>query len=134
MNVDRLDHIGIAVESLETSSAFYRDVLGIEPDGVEEVPDQKVKVAFFTVGESKIELLEPTAEDSPIAQFIAKRGAGIHHMAVRVDDLPAALEQARAAGIRLIDEEPRVGAGNARIAFVHPKSTGGVLLELCERR
>ncbi len=134
MNVDRLDHIGIAVESLETSSTFYRDVLGIESGGVEEVPDQRVRVAFFSLGESKIELLEPTAEDSPIAQFIAKRGAGIHHMAVRVDDLPAALEQARAAGIRLIDEQPRVGAGNARIAFVHPKSTGGVLLELCERR
>ncbi len=133
MNVDRLDHIGIAVEDLEASCTVYRDVLGIEPGGVEEVPDQKVKVAFFPVGDSKIELLEPTGEDSPIAQFIRKRGAGIHHMAIRVDDLEAALDRAREAGIRLIDEEPRAGAGNARIAFVHPKSTGGVLLELCER-
>jgi len=133
VNVDRLDHIGIAVEDLEASCTVYRDVLGIEPGGVEEVPDQKVKVAFFPVGDSKIELLEPTGEDSPIAQFIRKRGAGIHHMAIRVDDLEAALDRAREAGIRLIDEEPRAGAGNARIAFVHPKSTGGVLLELCER-
>ena len=133
MNVDRLDHIGIAVEDLEASCTVYRDVLGIEPGGIEEVADQKVKVAFFPVGDSKIELLEPTAGDSPIAQFIRKRGAGIHHMAIRVDDLEAALDRAREAGIRLIDEEPRAGAGNARIAFVHPKSTGGVLLELCER-
>ncbi len=133
MNVNRLDHIGIAVENLETSSILYRDVLGIEHGGVEDVPDQKVRVAFFPVGDSEIELLEPTTGDSPIAQFIAKRGAGIHHMAIRVDNLPAALDRAREAGIRLIDEQPRAGAGGARIAFVHPKSTGGVLLELCER-
>jgi len=133
VNVNRLDHIGIAVENLETSSILYRDVLGIEHGGVEDVPDQKVRVAFFPVGDSEIELLEPTTGDSPIAQFIAKRGAGIHHMAIRVDNLPAALDRAREAGIRLIDEQPRAGAGGARIAFVHPKSTGGVLLELCER-
>jgi len=133
VNIDRLDHIGIAVEDLEASCTLYRDVLGIASAGVEEVADQKVKVAFFAVGDSKIELLEPTSADSPIAQFIEKRGAGIHHMAIGVDDIEAALERAREAGIRLIDEEPRVGAGNARIAFVHPKSTGGVLLELCER-
>ncbi|MFP3960521.1 MAG: methylmalonyl-CoA epimerase [Spirochaetaceae bacterium] len=133
MHARRVDHVGIAVEDLEAASKVYSELLGIERQGVEEVAEQKVRVAFFPLGESEIELLEPTTEDSPIAGFIAKRGPGIHHMAVRVDDLPAALERARKAGMRLIDEEPRAGAGGARIAFVHPASTGGVLLELCER-
>ncbi len=133
MRAETVDHVGIAVEDLEAASAVYGELLGVERQGVEDVPDQKVRVAFFPLGESEIELLEPTTDDSPIASFIAKRGPGIHHIAVRVDDLPAALERARDAGIRLIDEEPRAGAGGARIAFVHPKSTGGVLLELCER-
>ncbi|MFP4638602.1 MAG: methylmalonyl-CoA epimerase [Spirochaetaceae bacterium] len=133
MHARRVDHVGIAVEDLEAASKVYSELLGIERQGVEEVAEQKVRVAFFPLGDSEIELLEPTTEDSPIAAFIAKRGPGIHHMAVRVDDLPAALERARKAGMRLIDEEPRAGAGGARIAFVHPASTGGVLLELCER-
>ncbi len=133
MRAETVDHVGIAVKDLEAASAVYAELLGVERQGVEEVAEQKVRVAFFPLGESEIELLEPTTDDSPIASFIAKRGPGIHHIAVRVDDLPAALERAREAGIRLIDEEPRSGAGGARIAFVHPKSTGGVLLELCER-
>ncbi|MFW5786625.1 MAG: methylmalonyl-CoA epimerase [bacterium] len=133
MHARRVDHVGIAVKDLEAASKVYSELLGMERQGVEEVADQKVRVAFFPLGDSEIELLEPTTEDSPIAAFIAKRGPGIHHMAVRVDDLPAALERARKAGMRLIDEEPRAGAGGARIAFVHPASTGGVLLELCER-
>lgn len=133
MRAETVDHVGIAVKDLEAASAVYAELLGVERQGVEEVAEQKVRVAFFPLGESEIELLEPTTDDSPIASFIAKRGPGIHHIAVRVNDLPAALERAREAGIRLIDEEPRSGAGGARIAFVHPKSTGGVLLELCER-
>lgn len=134
MHVQRLDHVGIAVNDLEASSALYRDVLGIARSGIEKVPDQKVRVAFFPVGDSEIELLEATSEDSPIAAFIAKRGPGIHHLAIRVDDLEVALRRAREASMRLLDEEPRTGAGGARIAFLHPKSTDGVLLELCERK
>lgn len=133
MSVERLDHIGIAVESLEASSRLYREVLGIEGQGWEEVPEQQVRVAFFPVEGSEIELLEPTSESSPIARFLARKGPGIHHLALRVDDLPAALERARQAGLRLLDEEARPGAGGARIAFLHPKDTDGVLIELCER-
>ncbi len=133
MSVLRLDHIGIAVENLETSSRLYREVLGIEGEGWEEVPDQQVRVAFFPVEGSEIELLEPTHESSPVARFLARRGPGIHHLALRVDDLPVALERARQAGLRLLDENPRPGAGGARIAFLHPQDTDGVLLELCER-
>lgn len=133
MKISKVDHIGIAVKDLEEALKLYRDILQLEVTDVEEVPDQKVKVAFIPVGESKVELLEPTTDDSPVAKFIAKRGEGIHHITFRVDNLEKALEEAKAAGIRLIDETPRLGAGGAKIAFLHPKSTGGVLLELCQR-
>ncbi|MGI6142931.1 MAG: methylmalonyl-CoA epimerase [bacterium] len=133
MKVSKIDHIGIAVKNLEEAVKLYRDFLQLEVTGVEEVPDQRVKVAFIPVGDSEVELLEPTTADSPVEKFIAKRGEGIHHIAFRVDNLEKDLEEAKAAGIRLIDESPRPGAGGARIAFLHPKSSGGVLLELCER-
>ena len=132
MPIDKLDHIGIAVKSIEEGLKYYRDVLGMEYLGEEEVTEQKVRVAFLKLGESRIELLEPTSSDSPVAKFLEKRGAGIHHIAVLVDDIEAALSDHRKAGTRLIDEMPRVGAHNMLIAFVHPKSTGGVLLELCQ--
>ncbi|MFW9805454.1 MAG: methylmalonyl-CoA epimerase [Candidatus Thorarchaeota archaeon] len=132
MSVEKIAHIGIAVESIEKWLGFYKDVLGLEYDGSEEIEEQKVRVAFLTIGESHIELLEPTSDDSPIAKFIETRGGGIHHIAVKVDDIEAALARHKEAGTRLIDNEPRVGAHNMRIAFIHPKSSGGVLLELCE--
>jgi len=132
MVVEKIAHIGIAVESIEQWIGFYRDVLGLEYGGSEEVPEQKVRVAFLTIGESSIELLEPTADDSPIAMFLEKHGSGIHHIAIQVDDIEAALAKHHEAGARLIDSTPRVGAHNMKIAFVHPKASGGVLLELCE--
>jgi methylmalonyl-CoA/ethylmalonyl-CoA epimerase len=128
-----LDHIGIAVKSLAESSKLY-ELLGIKSTGTEEVAEQKVKVAFFPVGDSEVELLESTSPDGPIAKHIEKNGEGIQHIALRVDDIEAALAELKAKGVRLIDEKPRYGAGGARIAFVHPKSTGGVLLELSERK
>lgn len=133
MPIDKLDHIGIAVESIEEGLKYYRDVLGMEYLSEEEVTEQNVRVAFLKLGESRIELLEPTSSVSPIAKFLEKRGVGIHHIAILVDDIEAALSNHRKAGARLIDETPRVGAHNMLIAFVHPKSTGGVLLELCQR-
>ena len=132
MSVEKIAHIGIAVESIEQWIGFYRDVLGLDYGGSEEVPEQKVRVAFLTIGESKIELLEPTSDDSPIAKFLEKRGSGIHHVAIQVDDIEAALARHQEAGARLIDSTPRVGAHNMKIAFIHPKASGGVLLELCE--
>ena len=132
MIVEKISHIGIAVESIEKWIGFYRDVLGLEYGGSEEVPEQKVRVAFLTIGESNIELLEPTSEDSPIAKFLEKRGGGIHHIAIQVDDIEAALVRHQEAGARLIDNTPRIGAHNMKIAFIHPKASGGVLLELCE--
>ena len=133
MNILKIDHIGIAVKNLAESSKFY-EALGIKSTGVEEVAEQKVKVSFFPVGDSEIELLESTSPDGPIAKYIEKNGEGMQHMALRVDDIEAALVELKARGIRLIDEKPRYGAGGARIAFVHPKSTGGILLELSERK
>jgi len=130
--VEKIDHIGIAVESIEKWIGFYRDVLGLEFAGSEEVPEQKVKVAFLTIGDSKIELLEPTSEDSPIAKFLEKRGSGVHHIALQVDDIEAAIARHHDAGAKLIDNKPRIGAHNMKIAFIHPKASGGVLLELCE--
>ena len=132
MAVEKIAHIGIAVESIEQWIGFYRDVLGLDYGGFEEVPEQKVRVAFLTIGESSIELLEPTSDESPIAKFLEKRGSGIHHIAIQVDDIEAALARHREAGARLIDNEPRIGAHNMKIAFIHPKASGGVLLELCE--
>lgn len=128
----KLSHIGIAVHSLEASLPFYRDVLGMEFEGTEVVAEQKVKVAFLVIGESRIELLEPTESDSPVAKFLAKNGEGTHHLAYEVDDLVATLAAMKARGVRLIDEVPRTGAHNTRIAFVHPKASGGVLTELCQ--
>ncbi|MHA1864197.1 MAG: methylmalonyl-CoA epimerase [Candidatus Thorarchaeota archaeon] len=132
MAVEKIDHIGIAVESIEKWIGFYRDVLGLEYAGSEEVPEQKVKVAFLTIGDSKIELLEPTSEDSPIAKFLEKRGSGVHHIAIQVDDIEAAIARHHDVGAKLIDDKPRIGAHNMKIAFIHPKASGGVLLELCE--
>jgi methylmalonyl-CoA/ethylmalonyl-CoA epimerase len=132
MNILKIDHIGIAVKNLAESSRLY-DLLGIKATGVEEVAEQKVKVSFFPVGDSEIELLESTSPDGPIAKYIKKNGEGIQHLALRVDNLEAALAYLKAKGVRLIDEKPRYGAGGAKIAFVHPKSTGGILLELSER-
>jgi methylmalonyl-CoA/ethylmalonyl-CoA epimerase len=134
MAVEKIEHIGIAVDSIEKMLPYYKDGLGLEYGGEEVIEEQKVRVAFLGIGESSIELLEPTSEDSPIASFLAKRGPGIHHMAVRVDDIEVALKQHEENGARLIDHEPRLGAHNMRIAFVHPKSTGGVLIELCQKQ
>jgi len=132
MAVEKIAHIGIAVESIEQWIGFYRDVLGLDYGGSEEVPEQKVRVAFLTIGESSIELIEPTSADSPIAKFLEKRGSGIHHVAIQVDDIEAALVRHQEAGARLIDSTPRIGAHNMKIAFIHPKASGGVLIELCE--
>ena len=129
-----LDHIGIAVGDLAQALAFYRDALGLEVEPPEEVPSQRVRAHFVPVGEATLELLEPTAPDSPIARFIEKRGPGVHHVTLRVDDLHEALGRLRARGVRLIDEAPREGAEGALIAFVHPASTHGVLVELKQRR
>jgi methylmalonyl-CoA/ethylmalonyl-CoA epimerase len=125
-----LDHIGIAVKDLDAALAFYRDALGLEIEGTEDVPSQQVRVHFAAVGEPKIELLEATAPTSPIAKYIEKRGPGIHHLTLRVDDVAATLASLKARGVRLIDEQPRPGAEGSMIAFVHPASTGGVLIEL----
>lgn len=129
-----INHIGIAVQSLEASIAFYRDALALPVKGIEEVADQKVKVAMLQVGASKIELLEPTSPDSPIARFLEKNGPGIHHIAYEVADIEAAIAQLQKSGARMIDEQPRSGAHGTRIAFVHPKSSGGVLTELCQTK
>lgn len=129
--IKHISHIGIAVKDLDEGIAFY-EKLGLTLEGVEEVPSQKVKVAFFPVGDTRIELLAATSEDSPIAKFIEKRGAGIQHIAFAVDDLPEALKYSEDEGIQLIDKEPRPGAHKADIAFLHPRSTGGVLIELCK--
>ncbi len=125
-----LDHVGIAVKDLEEALAFYRDALGLEITAPEEVASQRVRVRFLPVGEAALELLEPTAPDSPIARYLEKRGAGLHHVALRVDDIRAALAELKARGVRLIDEQPRPGADNALVAFLHPASTHGVLVEL----
>lgn len=128
----KIEHIGIATRSLDEALLFWRDALGLEVVHTEVVAEQKVRVAMLPVGEPRIELLEPTADDSPVAKFLEKRGAGIHHVAVRVDDIRAALARLKESGARLIDEAPRVGANNCLVAFVHPSSAGGVLLELVE--
>jgi len=132
--VKSVDHIGIAVADLEEALKLYTETFGLELQGTEVVEEQKVKVAFLPIGDTEIELLESTDPEGPIAKFIEKRGQGIQHIALRVDDIDAALDEMRAEGIRLIDEKPRYGAGGARIAFLHPKATGGVLIELCERK
>ncbi len=131
MDLTHIEHIGIAVKDLDESIRYYEDVLGLKCYSVEEVKDQKVKTAFFKVGQTKIELLESTEPDGPIGKYIEKKGEGIHHIAFCVNDLPGALKEADEKGIRLIDSEPRKGAEGLSIAFLHPKSTNGVLTELC---
>lgn len=128
-----LDHIGIAVADLSEALAFYRDALGLDVEPPEEVPSQRVRAHFVPVGEAAIELLEPTSPDSPIAKFIAKRGPGVHHVTLRVDDIRETLGRLQARGVRLIDEVPREGAEGALVAFIHPASTHGVLVELKQR-
>jgi methylmalonyl-CoA/ethylmalonyl-CoA epimerase len=134
MKLTHIEHIGIAVNSLDDSIPFYEKVLGLSCYKIEEVPDQKVRTAFFMIGQTKIELLESTDPDGPIGKFIEKRGEGIHHIAYAVDGIDERLSEAEAAGIRLIDRTARQGAEGLSIAFLHPKSTFGVLTELCEDR
>ena len=133
MKVLKIDHLGIAVNSIEEGKKFWTDVLGLKFEGSETVAEQKVATAFFPVGESEVELLESTAPDGPVAKYIEKRGEGIQHIAFRVENIEEALAELKEKGIRLIDEKPRTGAGGAKIAFLHPKSTNGILVELCER-
>jgi methylmalonyl-CoA/ethylmalonyl-CoA epimerase len=128
----KINHIGIAVTSLEATLPFYRDNLGMAFAGIEEVAEQNVRVAMLQNGESKVELLEPTSEESPVARFIEKNGAGIHHIAYEVADIEAAIAKLLAGGARMIDEKPRHGAHGTRIAFIHPKSSNGVLTDLCQ--
>ncbi len=129
--IKKISHIGIAVKDLDEAAKFY-EKMGLKVDSTEVVESQKVKVAFITVGDVRIELLSATSEDSPIAKYIEKRGEGIQHLALSVDDLPKELEEAEKKGLQLIDKVPRPGAHGADIAFLHPKSTNGVLLELCK--
>lgn len=128
----KIDHIGIAVKSLTEALKVYEGAIGLTVTGFDEVDDQGVRVAMVAIGESRIELLEPTRPDSPVEKFMSKRGEGIHHIAVRVDNIEEALERLKSSGVRLIDSVPRRGAHNTRIAFIHPSSTHGVLLELVE--
>ena len=130
--ITQINHIGIAVSSLENHIPFYRDVLHLEFLGTDEVADQKVKVAMFRVGEVQIELLEPTSPESPIAKFIEKKGEGIHHIAYQTDDITGDIRQFISQNIRMIDENPRSGAHDSQIAFLHPKSSGRVLTEICQ--
>lgn len=133
MKILKIDHLGIAVNSIDQAKSFWGDVLGLPHEGTETVAEQKVDTAFFPVGDSEVELLASTAPDGPVARYIDKRGQGIQHVAFRVDNLEGALAELKAKGIALIDETPRIGAGGAKIAFLHPKATSGVLVELCER-
>ena len=131
MNLTHIEHVGIAVKDLATSIKYYEDVLGLKCYSIEEVKDQKVKTAFFKIGQTKIELLESTEPNGPIGKFIEKRGEGVHHIAFAVNKIEQALSEAEGKGIRLIDNKPRKGAEGLNIAFLHPKSTGGVLTEFC---
>ena len=128
----KIDHLGIATKGIDEALKFWENALGLENIHTEIVEDQKVRIAMLPIGESRIELLEPTSDDSPISKFLEKRGGGIHHIAVEVDDIVAALERLKNRGMRLIDERPRTGAEGRLVAFVHPASTGGVLLELVQ--
>jgi len=133
MKILKIDHLGIAVNSIDEGKNFWTDALGLSFEGTETVAAQKVTTAFLPVGESEVELLESTDPDGPIARYIEKKGQGIQHVAFQVENIDEALAELKEKGIRLIDEIPRVGAGGARIAFLHPKATSGVLVELCER-
>jgi len=131
--VKKIDHIGIAVKSIEEARNLFEDIFNLKIIGEEIIEEQKVKVAFIPLGDSELELLESTLPDGPIARFIEKKGEGIQHIAFKVDNLESILSELKEKGIRLIDEKPRYGAGGAKIAFLHPKSTNGMLIELCER-
>jgi methylmalonyl-CoA/ethylmalonyl-CoA epimerase len=133
MNTTQIDHIGIAVKDLQAAVKWYEDTLGLKSTGTETVDEQKAKIAFLPCGEGELEFLETTDPEGPIGRFIEKNGEGIQHIALRVDSIDAALAELKEKGVRLIDQTPRYGAGGARIAFIHPKETKGVLLELCER-
>ena len=133
MKVLKIDHLGIAVKSFKGVESFWTDVLGLEFKGSETIEDQKVITTFVPVGESEVELLESTSSDGPVARYIEKKGEGIQHVAFQVENLETALEELKKKGIRLIDEKPRMGAGGSKIAFLHPKATKGVLVELCEK-
>ena len=130
--LNKIYHLGYAVNDLETAARFYRETFGAEPSETEAVEDQGLVFTMFRVGESTIELMEPTHPDSPVGRFLKKRGEGFHHVAFKVDDIDAALEELRNKGVELIDEQPRTGAGGTRVAFVHPKGAFGVLTELVE--
>ncbi|MCK5457441.1 MAG: methylmalonyl-CoA epimerase [Melioribacteraceae bacterium] len=134
MDLNKIEHIGIAVNNIEESLKYYEGILGLKCYAVEEVAEQKVKTAFLKIGETKLELLEATSDDSPIAKFIEKRGEGVQHIAFAVNGIENVLSEVKEKGIRLIDETPRKGAEGLDIAFLHPKSTGGVLTELCEKK
>jgi methylmalonyl-CoA/ethylmalonyl-CoA epimerase len=133
MKILKIDHLGIAVNSIDDGKDFWSGVLGLSFEGAETVAEQKVTTAFFPVGESEVELLESTAPDGPVAKYIEKRGQGIQHVAFRVENIDEALAELKEKGIKLIDQKPRIGAGGAKIAFLHPKATAGVLVELCQR-
>ncbi|MGD9733978.1 MAG: methylmalonyl-CoA epimerase [Desulfamplus sp.] len=133
MKITKIDHLGIAVNSIENGKNFWTDVLGLAFAGAETVETQKVTTAFFPVGESEVELLESTSPDGPVAKYIEKKGEGIQHIAFRVENIEESLQELKDKGIKLIDETPRIGAGGAKIAFLHPKATSGVLVELCQR-
>lgn len=130
--VKALNHVGIAVRSIDEQRAFYENTLGAEFEGYEDVPSQKVRVGFFRVHDVRLELLEPTDPEGPIGKFLEKRGEGLHHLAFTVDDIQARIDQLKSAEIRMIDDQPRTGSHQMQIAFLHPKSTHGVLTELCE--
>ncbi|MCP4689528.1 MAG: methylmalonyl-CoA epimerase [Desulfobacterales bacterium] len=133
MKILKIDHLGIAVDSIDDGKNFWTDILGLPFEGKETVEEQKVTTGFFPVSESEVELLEATSPDSPVAKFIEKKGKGIHHLAFRVENIEEALEELKEKGVQLIDKKPRIGAGGAKIAFLHPKATNGILVELCQR-
>ncbi len=133
MKIVKIDHIGIAVSSIDEKKKFWLDAMGLNMEGTETIEAQKVTTAFLPVGESEVELLESTSDDGPVAKYIEKKGEGIQHVAFQVENIEEALAELKEKGIQLIDQTPRHGAGGAKIAFLHPKATGGVLVELCER-
>ncbi|MDY6824025.1 MAG: methylmalonyl-CoA epimerase [Thermodesulfobacteriota bacterium] len=133
MKILKIDHLGIAVNAIDQDKPFWAETLGLSFEGTETVEEQNVTTAFLPVGESEVELLESTSPDGPVAKYIEKKGPGIHHIAFRVENIDEALAELKEKGVKLIDETPRNGAGGGRIAFLHPKATGGVLVELCER-
>ncbi len=132
--ITQINHIGIAVNSLDEQIEFYRDILKLEFEGIEEVPDQMVRVAIFKIGEIRIELLEPTNHESPIAKFLEKKGEGMHHIAFETDHIENEIKDLKKAGIQMIDENPKMGTHNTQIAFIHPRSSGKVLTEICQHK